>query len=156
VGGPPWQMSSPITPPDQSGHPTPPAGQIIGSGIAVATSYTSAVYKLFPEAGKPLLHTTLQGIARLSPTYNYTALDDQWFCAGAGSCKCPKAEEGEVPPNRPLLYPALLALTGDPNSLDGTVMTLTAHSLDDFCHKKQKKKPSNPGSDNGDPYMTTF
>lgn len=163
-GGPPWQMSSPIVPPDQA-HLLSPLDTITGSGIASAPPGTTAQYGIQPAPGDILVHIGLQGHGRLSSDFNYTDKDlaDGWFCTAPGSCFCPQGTTGSVPPTQPLAAKAPLALAGDPGDAVGSFATVTSWPLSHFCQSPAPPTPSHPpaptgptGGSNGDPYLTTF
>lgn len=161
-GGAPWHMFSPIAPPGLVGLGVP-FTDIVGNGIVSAPAYTMAVYKIDTPTDTPLLHVKIDGSARLAPTFNYTDLNDAWFCTLAEGCTCPPGQTDDIPRNKPLPDKTILGLGGDPGlglGGSGTFGTVSAYPLKPFC-KPQPPRPSStpgsgPGVSNGDPYITTF
>lgn len=157
-GGIDWHMDSPLEPPGLKGL-APPFTEIDGSGVVSAPPFTLSIYKLVTPASTPLLHVQIDGHARLSPTENYTDLEDRWFCTLPDGCRCPPDETDEIPHNYPLPDRTILALSGDPGlglGGGGTDGTVDAHAIEDFCVPKPSEHQGGPGTSNGDPYMTTF
>lgn len=165
-----WSMTSPI---ETLGFVAHRPGQLVylnpttfGAGSAVdAPPYTTAQYFVQrpddqPVDEQPVLHVGLTGHARLGFQEDYTSLGDAWFCTSTAPCTCPPDETGDVPSTQPLLMPASLGLSGDPDG--GTYGDVTSYPLSTFCHPKSRPGPANHpgpanrGVDNGDPYLTTF
>ncbi len=157
-----WQMLSPIQPPGFGALQPYIAGEIDGTGNVETPPYTTIVYVVRPGPSQELLHVVIQGHARLSTQYDYTDLQDSWFCMTSQPCECPKGTDGTVPPTRPLGTSSALALSGDPGT--GTKGYIASASLDEFCHPTGKPKggfgpfgcPSGCGNVQGDPHMDTI
>lgn len=150
-----WTMQSPITPPSQAQQ----TGGLEEADLLAmpivqveAPALSTSQYQILGGPSEPVVHVDITGHARLSTHYDYTQLQDAWFCLGASPCECPKGTEGEVPPTQPLgnvsAFP--LGLSGDPGT--GTNGVLSSFPLSYFCHPKQGPT----GTSNGDPYMSTF
>ena len=152
-----WSMQSPIAPPtqaqDQGGLQK---ADLLSMPIVQvdAPALSTSQYQILGGPSEPVVHVDITGHALLSTHYNYSQLQDAWFCLGANPCECPKDTDGEVPPTQPLgnvsAFP--LGLSGDPGT--GTFGVLQSFPLSHFCHPKQQQGGS--GSSNGDPYLSTF
>jgi hypothetical protein len=157
-----WQMFSPIQPPGFGGLQPYIAGDIEGTGNVSTPPYTTVVYVVRPGPSQELLHLVINGHARLSTQYDYTDLQDAWFCTTSKPCECPEGTDGNVPPARPLGTSSALALSGDPGA--GTSGYIASASLDDFCHPTGKPKggfgpfgcSNGCGNVQGDPHMDTI
>ncbi len=163
AGGEPWEMHSPMVPPDSNQDDldsiATPVLQLSGPGKVWAHPYTVANYHFASmPAGEPLMHVGLHGYGRLSMIHNYTHLSDAWFCVDPEGCKCPPNTIDELPNSQPLETDAYLAVTGDPDDPDGTEGTITFHKLDEFCVKETPPPYHNYGNggSGGDPHVTTF
>jgi hypothetical protein len=137
-----WLMMSPMVPPDSV---TPDISPLAISQVpspVFAAPYTTSQYLMQdtdPDA--PLVHVSMLGHARLSGRYDYTDLNDAWFCVGADGCQCPPDSIDKIPANRPLLATSELGLSGDPDA--GTRGEITGYPLKTFCKPKQAKPPPN-------------
>jgi hypothetical protein len=150
VGGPPWEMISPIVPPGTAG---PPVGMIDGTGSVEAAPYTTAQYSYTDSDPRtPIVYVSIKGSARLSTQHNYTDLGAALFCTTA-RCVCPPRTSGYVPPTRPLSVPTRLGLSGNPGG--GTEGSLEAVSLSAFCRPK-KPPPGGNAASGGDPELFDF
>ncbi len=155
----PWQMNSPITPyslvQEKGGLQI---ADLLSTPIiqVEAPPLTTAQYKILGGSTEPVIRVSITGHARLSEKYNYTNLDDAWFCIGSAPCVCPPNTDGHVPATMPLgdvsSFP--LGLSGDPGA--GTDGILLSYPLSNFCHPKKQATSNNPGISNGDPYLGTF
>jgi von Willebrand factor type D domain len=155
----PWQMQSPITPPSAA---QVKGGQETADLLAMpivqvdAPALTTSQYKVLGGPTEPVVHVSITGHARLSEHYNYTKLENAWFCMSAAPCQCPKNTMGQVPPTLPLgnvtAFP--LGLSGDPGT--GTSGDLSSFPLSHFCQPKQPSQPGGTGVSNGDPYIIGF
>ncbi|MGO9753733.1 MAG: hypothetical protein ACLP8S_06170 [Solirubrobacteraceae bacterium] len=163
-GSVPWEMQSPISPPSAAqlagGRQT--ADLLVMPIVEVdAPPLTTSQYRVLGGPTEPVVHVSITGHARLSEHYNYTDLENAWFCMGSETCQCPKNTVGQVPPTLPLgnvtAFP--LGLSGDSDT--GTSGILISYPLSHFC--KPVKQPPPPsgnqggtGGSFGDPYITTF
>jgi hypothetical protein len=152
-----WSMQSPIAPPTQAQDKGGlQQADLLSMPIVQvdAPELTTSQYQILGGPSEPVVHVDITGHARLSAQYNYTQLQDAWFCLGADPCECPKDTEGEVPSTQPLgNVPGFqLGLTGDPGT--GTSGVLSSFPLSHFCQPIQQSGGS--GSSNGDPYLSTF
>jgi hypothetical protein len=155
----PWQMQSPITPPSAAqltgGLET--ADLLVMPIVQVdAPALATSQYKILGGPSEPVVHVSITGHARLSESYNYTKLENAWFCLGAAPCQCPKNTVGQVPPTLPLgnvtAFP--LGLSGDPGT--GASGDVSSFPLSHFCQPIKQPQSLNTGFDNGDPYIYTF
>jgi hypothetical protein len=140
AGGPPWEMQSPIVPPEGPGRL--PLTRIYDSMPVGAEAYSVSPYLVVARHDKPLVRIEAPRYARLlSKLTEYTDLYGAWFCTES-SCECPPGTTGELPPTKPLSNYSYLAISGDPHGFNEG--EITYHSLDELCHQKSPPKGPHP------------
>ena len=147
-----WRTVSPIAPDAQAVL----TGILPTAGFSYveAAPYTTSQYLLRTSASRPVVHVAIDGIARLSATYNYTNLQNAWFCtSSAARCVCPPGTISSLPPTLPLTPTAGLGVTGDPSR--GTHGTVTESPISAYCKSKKGPGGGNGGS-YGEPRMFDF
>jgi hypothetical protein len=106
--------------------------EIDANQFVIAQALTTNQYAIGASPGKPIVHVTISGYARLDSKHNYTDLENAAFCQGrASSCQCPPGSPA-VAPLRPLSPAAALALSSDLSKT--TVGRVRYLSLDEYCH----------------------